>query len=68
MRRLLADGYRVRALDVNPIPSGNLPAEVECIRAEITDRAALARAVQGMDTVFHLAAKLHINNPDPART
>ena len=43
MRRLLAEGYRLQGIDVNPIPSGNLPAEVECIRAEITDRAALAR-------------------------
>lgn len=66
VRRLLAEGYRVRALDAKPLLRGDLPVGVECFQGEITDRTVLARAMQGMDVVFHLAAKLHINNPDPA--
>lgn len=65
-RRLLAAGYRVRALDAKPFSTGVLPEGVECLQGDINDCSALARAVQGVDVVFHLAAKLHINNPDPS--
>lgn len=66
VRRLLATGYRVRILDMKlPLP-GQLPDEVEPLQGDIGDRTILARATQGADVVFHLAAKLHINNPDPS--
>lgn len=58
--RLLQDGWRVRVLD--DLSSGreaNLAAcaaDVELIRGDIRDEAAVARAVTGAEVVFHQAA------------
>src|SRR5688572_2369358 len=64
---LLAQGYRVRALD-NLSPQvhgeageegrrpGYLDREVELIRGDMRDHAAVARALEGVDAVYHLAA------------
>jgi UDP-glucose 4-epimerase len=64
--RLLARGYAVRALvresaTVAPVADG-----VEIVRGDITDCGLVQQAVAGADAVFHLAAKLHINNPSLA--
>jgi UDP-glucose 4-epimerase len=66
IERLLTRGYRVRALVRRELPPGALPAEVEVVTGDITDGPAMARASEGVDVVFHLAAKLHLNDPDPA--
>lgn len=63
--RLVAEGYRVRVLARSSMPEGLLPDSVEVVRGDIADRAAVSRAVEGASIVFHLAAKLHINNPSP---
>lgn len=67
VERLVADGAQVRALvrytsngsrgwlDRSPAASG-----VEFIAADIGDRGAVAKAMQGIDTVFHLAALIGI--------
>jgi nucleoside-diphosphate-sugar epimerase len=60
---LLQRGYRVRALARRPSAADTLPADVEVINGDILDPQALRRAVDSTDVVFHLAAKLHINNP-----
>ncbi len=74
---LLQSGYRVRVLDsllyggATLLPLFRNP-RFEFLRADIRDPAAVARAVQGVDVVIHLAAivgfpacRLH---PDLART
>jgi nucleoside-diphosphate-sugar epimerase len=54
-RRLLARGYAVRALVRDRAREGVLDRAVEQVVGDVTDPAALARAVPGCDVVFHLA-------------
>ncbi len=61
---LLKRGYRVRAL-VRRTPLPNAPSTVEIVPGDLIDRRVLEHAVLGADVVFHLAAKLHINDPGP---
>jgi len=53
VRRLAEQGVAVRALFRGEAPP--LPAGVEPCRADVTDPAALAQAVEGCELVFHLA-------------
>lgn len=64
--RLLAVGHRLRVLDnLSPqihgpdrtVPSWLAEKGVEFVRASVTDREALERALQGVDVVAHLAAE-----------
>jgi UDP-glucose 4-epimerase len=64
VRHLVEEGYQVRILiepgsDIRLLPEGIIN-----IIGDINDLEVVARAVSGVDYVFHLAAKLHINNPD----
>jgi len=52
-RRLAGRGLAVRALVRGP--ASDLPGGVELVRGDVTDPAALARAVPDCDMVFHLA-------------
>ena len=55
VKQLLADGYPVRALYRNA--SKVAPAEgLTIIEGELNDDAALAKLVEGCDTIFHIAA------------
>jgi dTDP-L-rhamnose 4-epimerase len=60
--RLLAMGYQVRILDnLEPRvhPKGKppwVPPEAEFVNADVRDRGALARALDGVQIVFHQAA------------
>jgi nucleoside-diphosphate-sugar epimerase len=67
--QLLADkGHKVRTLQRTPMPpssSASLPGKpavagsaFESIAGSVSDPAAVARAVEGMDAVVHLAAKV----------
>ena len=58
---LRAQGYTVRTLSRTALPA--LPLH---ITSDITDRAGVGRATEGVEVVVHLAAKLHIENPDAA--
>ncbi len=63
VRFLLSEGWAVRSLT-----RGNtllLPSEVQIVSGNISDVEAAKAATVGADVVFHLAAKLHINNPSP---
>ncbi len=60
---LLKDGWQVRALYRRPVPPPDLAAlaqasqgRLEPFNADLGDRAAVARAVAGVDTVLHVAA------------
>ena len=62
VRGLLARGDRVRVLD--NLSSGdrrNLDGlDVEFVEGDIRDRATVSRALQGVETVFHLAAMISV--------
>lgn len=57
-REFLAHGYKVRGLDKNP-PPADLRDKIEVVYADLTDRFALLRATEGMDSIAHLAAIPH---------
>ncbi|MFY9555304.1 MAG: SDR family NAD(P)-dependent oxidoreductase [Blastocatellia bacterium] len=62
---LLRQGHRVRVLDafVEQVHSHNiyqLPAEVEVIRADVRDRAAVDGALEDVEVVFHQAAEVGV--------
>ncbi|HEX6613072.1 MAG TPA: NAD-dependent epimerase/dehydratase family protein [Rhodanobacteraceae bacterium] len=65
---LLEHGYRVRALDnLDPQVHGDsisrpgyLHPDVELIRGDVRDRAAVNRALRGVDAVFHFAAAVGV--------
>lgn len=54
---LMADGHTVRALIQPGMPTDNLKkVSPELVQGDIRDKAAMARAVEGVERVFHLAA------------
>jgi dTDP-L-rhamnose 4-epimerase len=65
---LMANGCRVRVLDnLSPQvhgPEGMRPAyldpDVELIRGDVCDMAAVRRALKGIDAVYHFAAKVGV--------
>lgn len=61
---LLANGWRVRVLDdLSTGHAENLAAvldRIEFMRGCITDEATLRQAVEGVEVVFHLAAKVFV--------
>ncbi len=65
--RLLADGNEVVVAD--DCSNGNpewLPDDVEFVRADLTETAAVAGVVTpDLDLVFHLAARKSVNDDDP---
>lgn len=62
--RLLEEGWKVTVL-VRGLPGPDFfPAEVTVKKGDITDACAVAAALSGIHTVFHLAAKLHINDTE----
>ena len=56
-------GCQVRAFSVDDPKEGMFPQNVEVLLGDVTDTAAVESAIQGVDTVVHLAALLHIVNP-----
>ncbi len=64
VRELLRQNYQVRILARGGDAKQIFPAAVEIVTGDLSDQAALERSVAGVETVFHLAAKLHINNPN----
>jgi nucleoside-diphosphate-sugar epimerase len=59
-RRLLADGHRVRTLDVVPLDDAELERSVEELRGDIRDANRVRELVAGADVVVHAAAALPI--------
>ncbi|MEE9910690.1 MAG: NAD-dependent epimerase/dehydratase family protein [Deltaproteobacteria bacterium] len=62
---LLDAGCAVRTFSMDPPPAGAWPDGVEMLIGDVTDVAAVGAAVQGVDSVIHMAALLHIVNPPP---
>jgi dihydroflavonol-4-reductase len=70
VRRLIADGRKVRAL-VEPSAStrnlDDLPAsQVERVTVDVCDYDGMARALDGADAYYHLAAIYKLWVPDPS--
>jgi len=59
-RRLLAEGHRVRTLDVVPLDDAGLEQSVEELRGDIRDPERVRALVAGADVVVHAAAALPI--------
>lgn len=68
VQQLLANGYSVRTYSRHQVTSDLLPLQVDQRCGDLLDSRAVADALKGISTVFHLAAKLHIENPSPALT
>jgi dihydroflavonol-4-reductase len=66
VRRLLADGHRVRAL-VRADTRGIDGLPVDRVAGELLDPASLARAFAGADVVYHLAALISITGAQRGR-
>jgi len=60
---LVEKGSIVTVLVRNDPPDHLLPAAVTIVRGDLLNPEALRKATSGVDTVFHLAAKLHLSNP-----
>jgi UDP-glucose 4-epimerase len=56
-------GCQIRAFSADAPAAGIFPKNVDVLVGDVTDRAAVRSAMQGMDAVIHLAALLHIVNP-----
>ena len=52
----LARQANVRVLGRRPMPRWRLNSHVEHVRADITDEGVIERAVEGVHTIYHLAA------------
>lgn len=63
VERLLSENIVVRALLRKSSTSNGLNKRAEVVEGDLNDRDSLRRAVQGVDVIFHLAAKLHISAP-----
>ncbi len=56
-KKLIEQGYRVRAFVRNPSKlKTSLSKEMDVVVGDITDKSAVLQAVEGVDTVFHIAA------------
>jgi nucleoside-diphosphate-sugar epimerase len=58
-------GFKVRAFAVDAPAQGIFPPPVEVIIGDVTNKADVDSAMQGVEAVVHLAALLHIVNPPP---
>jgi dihydroflavonol-4-reductase len=67
VRLLREQGVKVRALVQQGVPLANLDGvDVERVPGDLLDQHSLERALDGCDTVFHLAAIFAYWLPDPA--
>jgi len=55
--RLVYDGWRVRTLARRRLPTA-WAAATDQVRGDVRNRSAVARALNGVDVVFHLAARI----------
>jgi nucleoside-diphosphate-sugar epimerase len=57
-------GFRIKVFSIDAPIGGLFPPDVEVMTGDITDRLAVQSAMEGVSAVVHLAAMLHIINPD----
>jgi nucleoside-diphosphate-sugar epimerase len=56
-------GYLIRTLSIDTPPGRMWPDNVEAFIGDITDISALHKSMEGVDSVIHMAALLHIATP-----
>ena len=61
----MAATHDVRALSRRPAASSSFPVPVVSVTGDVSDPETVRRAVHGVDVIVHLAALLHIVDPDP---
>ncbi len=59
-------GYNVRTMSRRQAPGGMFPTGVETLCGDVTDESAVEGALEGIQTIIHLAAFLHSVNPTEA--
>ena len=64
--QLLAENWTVRTLTHRAVDPTLFVAKVERFNGDIVDLDSLRPVMEGVDVVFHLAAKLHLNAPSPS--
>ncbi|UCH28911.1 MAG: NAD-dependent epimerase/dehydratase family protein [Myxococcales bacterium] len=60
VRRLLENGQRVRVLEPGDRPESLEDLEIDFVSGSVLDVGDVARAVEGVDVVYHLAAKIDL--------
>ena len=60
---LSSEGYQIRTLSLDPPPRGIWPDCIEVHTGDVTNMYAAQTAMQGIESVIHCAALLHIVNP-----
>jgi UDP-glucose 4-epimerase len=65
MRAVHDAGYAVRTLSLDSPPVGIWPDDVEIRIGDITNSSTVQAAVEGVDSIIHMAAILHVGNPPP---
>lgn len=66
--QLLKEAWEVRILVRRSYDPSLFIDTVDCVLGDIRDIQSLRAALKGIDVVFHLAAKLHINDPSPKQS
>jgi dihydroflavonol-4-reductase len=61
VRRLLDDGQQVRVLEPGALPESLAGLDIEFMSGSVLDAEDVSRAVEGVDVVYHLAAKIDLS-------
>jgi nucleoside-diphosphate-sugar epimerase len=64
VRHLRARGHEVTSLDIVPFDYPDMKDQIRVIDGDIRDRAAVERAMEGVDHVIHTAAALPLYKPE----
>ena len=61
VRRLVEDGQKVRVLEPGTLPESLAGLDIEFMSGSVLDTGDVARAADGVDVVYHLAAKIDLS-------
>ena len=61
VRRLAEDGQKVRVLEPGTLPESLAGLDIEFMSGSVLDTGDVARAADGVDVVYHLAAKIDLS-------